>query len=385
MSNTVLIRLTAHNNFALPFPKDALKTIFPNSLLGKAVDLDPKLTELDISVKVVTPPILYELQQIYVNGRYVPEPYGEAAAYLNLPILKVLHDPKCQEMFSDFRDGIPVTDANLFMYEHAMDQAIMNKSNNLVDYLVEVFPESSILKYHEETLPTRDEGDDTTHDQRLLALAIIRDNVYAAKALIKEHHVDPLTARFNEDLEDEHCTFQYDREHTNFGNIELCELSEKYPKMAVWYYLGYMMKIDPPSSEMIDLIFEHASDTSQAYRIFDYQYGHDRNQGFNSDRVIEYILDMYLIPSMTSEQLDNVFEHLVTDQGRRIESRILWSLQRSGCISDNTKRQIDLLIALMYDNGNIRSLLAGTILTPALRLAFDKNPGYPGNLLESFM
>ena len=78
-------------------------------------------------------------------------------------------------------------------------------------------------------------------DQQLLALAILRDDLYATRSIVRDHHIDPLEANIGTNYSPEAVTFKGEEEvNIDYGEDLPKQITQKsqYP---LWGYIGFKL------------------------------------------------------------------------------------------------------------------------------------------------
>lgn len=311
--HNISIRLLPYDNYSVSIPKADLLELFPGSLFAEALQKDLGATEIDITNPDVTPMVLNELFSLYTTQKYSTPAYDRIARYLNIPALTVIHNPKILREI----EGYDLLSPTLDDYEQLMQIGIMEGYDDLVSYLLTTMSDSRV-------------------DQNLLGLAILRNNVYAAKSLIRDHSIDPLEAHLGGDLPLRANEFSEptEDEYVNYG-LNVLEIIGRYTAHPVWGYIGFKLyTVDPPSLEMINLLLSTASSPSTVIEVFDWReptYIKYLDQGIEyhsaMDPALERIID-YLGPDLDNRQIDHILETLQINLGEdSIPVEILNQLQ----------------------------------------------------------
>lgn len=344
MTDLVSIRLLPYNNYTITVQRSDLVHLFPTSLFARTLEQDPAATEIEISSPVVTPEILNELHTLYTTRRYEEQDYRAAAGYLNLPILTVIRDPELMGQVKE--EGINIVELDLDEYETLMEVAILQSQTDMIDYLLAAMPEEMGSEVIE---------DKSTPDQRLLALAILRNNVYAVKNITRDHHVDPLDARFGSQINPDANTFDSKIKgdyKTDYGSDVLHQIDRQFTH-PVWGYIGFkLLTVDPPSPEMITLLLSTVSDLSTAVEIFNWvrvDYSHRNlkaDYGDLGNQDIVYILRA-LGDGLSGDQIDHIFDTLLINGSGTLHQGVENTLLKLPNILDRTETKISLLDALV--------------------------------------
>ena len=247
---------------------------------------------------------------------------------------------------SEIRAEVKRLKANLISpslqdYKELMTYAIMEKHNDLVDHLLSVVSGEEI----------------NSIDYHLLAIATIRDNLYATRAIVRDHHVDPLDARLRAEYPHDIFEFETEEDEENDYGPKLAGEITKRSKYPIWGYVGFLLHtMFPPSMDLLKYLISSVSDPSTVVHIFDWK-ENDYSSHLEteieeyyeeSEDQVEYLIDT-LGRNLTGAQIDVIFMNGLMNIGRNLYY-FGDSFLALPNIDEVTQNKVCLLHALHFSN-----------------------------------
>jgi len=80
----IAVILAAHDAYTVYVNTESLRSMYPNSLLGRTLDLDPTASEIEIPNAIVTPKVLHALHYLLVHYMFLESVTNAQLSFLQL-------------------------------------------------------------------------------------------------------------------------------------------------------------------------------------------------------------------------------------------------------------------------------------------------------------
>lgn len=139
------ITLPLYDGYSVVVSKENIMRFFPESLLGRAIDLDPGVDNIDILNNQITPAVL-DLLRDMINEERLPSTLSDinktniinSTNYLNIDALSLFNDPYLNKLMRENPD-INLLDINHLndrsMYNRILTFIVVNDDLILAEYL----------------------------------------------------------------------------------------------------------------------------------------------------------------------------------------------------------------------------------------------------------